>query len=86
MLRLMATAAAPASWRPLALLPAVVVLPEHLARLALLLLRVVCSDRVAVVVVVAPAVLAVLAVQEVEDLAAAVAVLAAAHTQQVLAA
>lgn len=72
-------------WKLLAPMLGVEVLPEHLARLALLLLRVVCSDRAVVAVVVAPVVLAVLAVQEVEDLAAAVAVLAAAHTQQVLA-
>jgi hypothetical protein len=81
----MATAAARDSWKPRARHLERAVLPEHLARLALLLLRVVCSDRAAVAVVVAPVALAVLAVQEVEALAAAVAVLAAAHTQQVLA-
>jgi len=51
----------------------------------LLLLRVVCSDRAAAVVAEAKSGLVVLEAQEVEDLAAAVAVLAAAHTQQVLA-
>lgn len=73
------------SWKPRAQPLERAVLPEHLARLALLLLRVVCSVKAAGVVAEAQAGLVVLEVQEVEALAAAVAVLAAAHTQQVLA-
>jgi len=76
---------APASWRPLALLVVVVVLPEHLALLVLPLLLADCSVKAAGVVV---AVLRVLVVQVVRAVAAQVAVVArvaAAHTQQVLA-
>ncbi len=55
------------------------------ARLALLLLRVVCSDRAAAVVGEALLAQEVLAVLEVVALAAVVARVAAAHTRQVLA-
>jgi len=64
----------------------VVVLPEHLALQALLLLRVVCSVRAAAVVGEALLAQEVQGVQEVEALAAAVARVVAAHTPQVLAA
>jgi hypothetical protein len=73
------------SWRPLAPLLVVAVLPEHLARLALLLLRVVCSDRAAAVVGEALLAQEVQGVQVVAAQVAVVARVAAAHTQQVLA-
>ena len=80
-----ATLAARDSWRPLALLLLVVALQALRALQAQRRLLAACSDRAAAVVAEAQAGLVVLEAQEVEALAAAVAVLAAAHTQQVMA-
>jgi hypothetical protein len=73
------------SWRPLAPLLVVAVLPEALVPLVLLLLRVVCSDRAAAVVGEALLAQAVPGVQAVAAQVAVAARVAAAHTQQVLA-
>lgn len=73
------------SWKPRAQPLERAVLPEHLALLALLLLRVVCSDRAAAVVAEAQAGLVAQVVLEVEALAEAAVQAVAARTQQVLA-
>lgn len=82
----MATAAALDSWKPRARHLAQAALPESLVLLVPLLLLADCSGRVAGAVVVARVALVVLAVQVVAAQVVGVARVAAAHTQQVLAA
>lgn len=74
------------SWKPRAQPVEWAVLPEHLARLALLLLRVVCSDGAAAVVGEALLAQVVQVVQVVVALVVGVVQVVAARTLQVLAA
>ncbi len=86
MLQQMATAAARDSWKPRAQRQERVALPEPLARLVPLRLLADCSVKAAGAVVVALVAPVVRAVRAVAAQAAVVARVAAAHTQQVLAA